>query len=608
MCRRLSRSRPFPTCASLPLSSPTHQQPFHLRCLQRLPSLTTPRAAVTLSTRACATSAASHEASSSSSTATAVRRRSKRLSYADADRVYSSKLAKDMSSSNDAADSSSSGSSATSLSGVSLLLHQRSIQNVQHNNGTGVLRRLHSRAQQQWQILLLSLLRLPYAGALVVRLLEAYAYAAYVRGSVTLFTRHRVGPPLSSSNSDALETDTWKSNAQEPQQQQQQHQSNEEGVRGVSVPAAAAAAVGDAPLLQAHALPCLYIGQSRIHSRGLFTRVALRKGTRILAEPHRSLLLGPHFLTLLADTHEKLPDTWHYTQPTGSVVELVTQAQPHHLMNHSCNANVCSGLSRVFWPAAMLTAQRTPDPRRQQQQRQQSGQEERTPVPVDVHERLTQWSCFADANSFFVTRDVAAGEELTLDYSTRMAPLFAGETRHGVRAQGWLLCRCGQPCCRHYVYRTSPEAATFLQSLRQHSRHSKKSSAATARGNRGTQSTPPSLQPRQQQHDDDDDVLMGGVRGSAAAVDLQDPLHVMARLLELGFDDELVLLSYAGQPADVVAYVYGQPLPSFAADGAVPIGIDATQRRVSKRELLLSYRHVFHLLNEAAPVDGARGP
>ncbi|KAI5688906.1 hypothetical protein MNV84_01577 [Leishmania braziliensis] len=557
-------------------------------------------------------------ASSIALAASSVSRRSKRLSYADADKVY--------------------GEKATTAPSWSLLQgpHTESSSTAVFTRGTTTYHAsLRTRAQQRWLTLLLRLMRTPYVGALAMRVLEAAAYAAYVKGSVMLFTRRRVGPPVATATgpNSSCEIDMCKAHCKGDLSMVGTFSASS-SLSPAGRPSAAASSSlpfsHGAPLRE-HALDCLYIGNSPIHSRGLFTARALPRGTRIIAEPRRSLLLAPHFATLLADTHEKLPDTWHYTQPTGCIVELVTQAQPHHLMNHSCAANVCSGLSHTFWEAATIAG------KWQQQRLSRSsstagGGNERTEVPhsnakgggirsdtenrsslsspssfvtqshsADWRERLTLWSHFADANSFFVTRDIAAGEELTLDYSTRMAPLYAGELARALQSRSWLLCRCGQPFCRHYVYRPTPEVISFLRALH------------TGRCGQERSAQPPGQQsaPR-----------MPDCAAPPSTMDVCDPLHVMAKLLELGFDDELVLLSYAASSADVVAYLYGQPLPSLqrpsltqprasfarrslssaSALSAVQEGIDVEVRRVSKRQLLAEYRYVFRILNEAVPV------
>lgn len=488
------------------------------------------------------------------------RQRSKRFSYADADRVYATG-----SNISEAAISAAHHPLDESSASFQRVIAQ---QQQQHELPSGAFSRICTVLQQRWQIVLLTLLRTPYIGGVLVRLLEASAYAAYVKGSVVLFTRLSVSPPIT-VHARAEDEPSNPNACASPSELEVIHSCHNSG---------------SSALLRAHSLECLYIGRSDIHSRGLFTNKALPKGTRIIAEPHRSLLLAPHFLTLLADTHEKLPDTWHYTQPTGCVMELVTQAQPHHIMNHSCRANVCSGLSHTFWEAASLAARGSPASHAAQLSSRENSVRG-VASALSLEERLTQWPHFADANSFFLTRDVDAGEELTLDYSKRMAPLYEGESRQGVRAQGWLLCRCGESCCRHYVYRHAPEAAAFLHRL--HAQHHRR--RVSRRGG-----VPPSPLHASSE-------LTTDVEASGSAVDVQDPLHIAARLLELGFDDELVLLTYAARPADVVAYLYGEPLPSFSRGGAAQVGIRTERRRVSKHDLIMSYRHVFRLLNEAVP-------
>ncbi|GET86764.1 hypothetical protein, conserved [Leishmania tarentolae] len=549
-------------------------------------------------------------------------RRSKRLSYADADKVYGKR------------------STAAPLWGLRPSLPDGSISTaVSTANGIECHASLRNRVQQRWLTFLLVLMRAPYLGALTMRVLEVAAYAAYVKGSVMVFTRRRAGPPVAR----ATEPDSSGENIDlrdagcTAGTQMSQASCNADLSKTDDLSASPRLSLAGHPcstllsshdtLLREHALDCLYIGVSPIHSRGLFTARALPRGTRIIAESRRTLLLAPHFVTLLADTHEKLPDTWHYTQPTGCVVELVTQAQPHHLMNHSCAPNVCSGLSRTFWEAARIAGAWQQYQQQKRPLRSHATDGDASECTEAFHgivreeaigiddascssvsslsaqactagygERLTRWPYFADANSFFLTRDVAAGEELTLDYSTRMASLYAGESARALQSHSWLLCRCGQPCCRHYVYRPKPEVIAFLRALR-----------------RGLDEQEHGTRAPGQHH------IPSVVNNAAPScrMDVRDPVHIMAKLLELGFDDELMLLSYAATCADVVAYLYGQPLPAlqrhshtsswapFARMRAAPVEqerIDVEVRRVSKRQLLSQYRHVFRLLNEAAPV------
>ncbi|KAG5509827.1 hypothetical protein JKF63_07472 [Porcisia hertigi] len=560
--------------------------------------------------------------------------RSKRLSYADADRVYSSGKA-----TTESFRWQQKSSHADSISAA-----------ISSSSSAASPASLRTRLQQRWMTVLIGLMRTPYLGALTMRVLEAAAYVAYVKGAVMIFTRRRVGPPLAmvkesdvSFNEENLCGGGRTAHSQGSPSHCEDSLSREDALLASSRPsppaggpsaadAAWRSSSHDSPLGE-DALDCLYVGDSPIHSRGIFTARALPRGTRIIAETRRSLLLAPHFVTLLADTHERLPDTWHYTQPTGSVVELVTRAQPHHLMNHSCRANVCSGLSHTFWEAATIAAE-------WQQHSQQSGStggggsssgservEDLHGSPMgggvdggagkppswvtaasvaapshsaDWMERLTRWPFFADANSFFLTRDVEAGEELTLNYSTRMAPLCVGASACMMQSRNWLLCQCGQPCCRHYVYRPKPEVSEFLRAL--HARQYKEGRSARLPRRHSTSG-------------------MSGGTAASNTMGVWDPVHVMAKLLELGFDDELVLLSYAASSADIVAYVYGQPLPSLQrrsttlpgvsspplspwlarAPSTVQEGIVVELRRVSKRHLLSDYRHVFRRLNETAP-------
>lgn len=386
----------------------------------------------------------------------------------------------------------------------------------------------------RWNAALLSVLRRRYFGAATARLLEASALPSYLCGAVQLFTRHRVGPPL-----DAVNRTRDSSSGERVKR----HDSKS----GPSPPAADPdGRNGFRGILHNSALQCVYIGRSPIHSRGLFTAADLPKGTRIIAEPHRSLLLAPDFIRLLADTHEKLPDTWYYTQPSGPVIELTTQAQPHHLFNHSCQANVVAGLSHAFWGAAFA-----------------SGSDA-------VIDRLQNWPQFGDANSFFLARDVEAGEELTVDYSTRMAPIYSAEQL--LPTQALIRCRCGAVACRHYVYQQNSAIKTYLHYLK----HSNRSGKTGAK---------------------------------------KSSFQVASDLLRLGFDDELVILAHLPSSADIMGYLHRQNLSLALEHPSGPRGTTPAEvppsppnkslcidsRLVQKRDILQQYRHVFRALNEATP-------
>ncbi|RNF26342.1 methyltransferase [Trypanosoma conorhini] len=375
----------------------------------------------------------------------------------------------------------------------------------------------------------LNALATPVVGRLVYYGLTAMAYVGYGIGRVSFYTRQSLAPPLpspvSSSTWPGLASSTASSAAvQHLIEMGAYEQAATAAAAGGGLQSAASGGV-DVPLfrgiLHGTALECLYVGLSPIHSRGLMTTRDLPRGTRIITEPRRSYMDAANFVPLLADTHVRLPDTWHYTHPSGTLLELVTQPLPHHLINHSCDPNVCSGLSREFWPAAAASAN------------------------AELLDRIRGFSHFEDPNSFFTTRDVPAGSELTLSYAHRVAPLFSGEDP---LQKFFMLCRCGSPTCRHFVYRPPDDVMRHL--TRRPRRWRGGSSSRKGRN-----------------HDDDDDDV--------------------ASLLRLGFDDETVLLSLLPSRARLLAYVRTHLAPS--------------RRTVAKGRLLASYRHVFKLLNEAAP-------
>jgi hypothetical protein len=167
-----------------------------------------------------------------------------------------------------------------------------------------------------------------------------------------------------------------------------------------------AATLGRGILADCH--PALYIGRSGIHGRGVFTREPLAKGTRILTIPQMNFMDGVQYLLCLADTHQRIPGTLHYTLPTGRIRELVLRVDAHHLMNHGCSPNVCTGLSRRWWWLDNTAAVEASTELATQA----------TMVQV-LEERMRSFDHFDDPNSFFVSRDVKEGEELTLDYHGR---------------------------------------------------------------------------------------------------------------------------------------------------------------------------------------------
>jgi hypothetical protein len=225
--------------------------------------------------------------------------------------------------------------------------------------------------------------------------------------------------------------------------------------------------------------PSLYIGRSAIHGRGVMTRTAIKKGTRIITVPELSFMDAVQFLIGCSDTHKRLPGTLHYSLPTGRFREFIQGAHAHHFMNHSCRSNVCTGLSSQWWWEA-------------------TNEGAGGGMVGVMEERMRTFPHFDDPNSFFTSRDVEAGEELTLDYYGRFGhvthprraasanaessnPLAQRESARGTARVGgnWLLsmmksaasrdsttsddigtvlndCRCGQPQCRGDIFPRTP--------------------------------------------------------------------------------------------------------------------------------------------------------
>ncbi|CBH11588.1 hypothetical protein, conserved [Trypanosoma brucei gambiense DAL972] len=438
----------------------------------------------------------------------------------------------------------------------------------------------------------LGALAMPLVGPITYGILNAMAYVGYTMGRVSFYTRYSVAPPLSTSGGNS----TRRHYRHQEATQHRQHPSPVLLRTSLSSPMdveasiqqliaagayAQAAALSTTTvhqaecansresltasdnsgtvsagniflenlngtpyfrgLLQGTTLDCIRVGSSPIHSRGLFTTKALPRSTRVVVAPQRTYMDAAQLVLLLGDTHTRLPDTFHYTHPTGSLMELVTQPLPHHLMNHSCEPNCCCGLSKEFWPAAAATGEYS--------------------ECKEVLSRIENFPYFGDANSFFTTRDVPAGSELTISYSHRVAPLFYGEN---ALKKYFVVCRCGSSNCRHFVYKQTDEVSQYFAGRK----HCKDKNGILSRF-----------------------ICNGGnnvrVNGNRNIGD--DSIKEVGKLLRMGYDDETVFLSLLSSRKPLLRYMQAH--------------LAASRRSATKRELLMCYRHVFKFLNEASPVD-----
>eukprot|EP00796_Vickermania_ingenoplastis_P012130 gene12130-8351_t len=441
----------------------------------------------------------------------------------------------------------------------------------------------------------------PYMGWMAAKMAEGLAYASYIGGSFTIL--ERVSPAIQTLTSSELcsGADAERNTTISP------HSNNNSSV-GVAPASPQTTSLGTSA---AWPVDALYVGCSRIHGRGLFTAVPLPCGTPlplgrsvaarnassssscaadadVVGSASRFFVPAHTHLMLLSDTYDRLPDTLHYSLPIGKVLELITSngQSPEEAaltgarvggasrdcrrtssssgslspcwLNHSCSANVCSGLSPVFWAAAL--------------------QADAITGTTTWGRRLRTFHRFADANQFFVTRDVAAHEELTLDYGCRVAPLyavpparlsllaFAGMFSRKQRSGGAgrrrnrgpvALCRCGAVGCRRRLF--EPPAPAPSLSLPTAARKEK------------------------------------GARVFDAAVEL----------LARGYDEELAILSLLPSAEPLVAYLSGKPIPELQGcrdgGGTSPLPPRLVPHRVSKSIFLSSYRYVFKGLNNVAP-------
>lgn len=321
-------------------------------------------------------------------------------------------------------------------------------------------------------------------------------------------------------------------------------------------------------------LDALYVGESPIHGRGVFTGTPLPCGTRLplswCTEAHQPLeqwlLPGPAHLLLFSDTYEQLPETLHYSHPSGKLMSVMmshgeTATAPpvdptaavegpsrgsysHALLNHSCAPNVCRGLSRAFWAPALAADRYRPS----------SAHKNGSP---SWRTKIHSFVGFEDPNAFFLTRDVAAHEELTIDYGGRTAPLYAAR-RTSLSAE-WsplagsiTVCRCGaKEVCRHRLYKPANVSLA-------------------------------NITPQPEQH-----------RNFIAA----------SKLLAEGYDDECALLSLLPSPTPMLQYLKGTPIASLAdATGAPALPPPLHSQSYKKSDFLIAYRHVFTKLNDIRPV------
>lgn len=422
----------------------------------------------------------------------------------------------------------------------------------------------------------------------------------------------------------------------------------------------------------------LYVGRSAIHGRGIFSAIALPRGTRLplsgwwsppsssatTSSPPvfhalpRCFLPGPSHTLLFSDTYERLPDTLHYSHPTGKLLEVLfsqgdttlssgsslspTQTSPeagghclsHVFLNHSCEASVCSGLSKCFWAAALaadhcvrhaVPKNSVPPPffhtpaNRKTPDTGSSSPSSPFAFPLSWSTKMCEFSGFDDPNAFFTTRDIRPHEELTIDYGCRVAPLYAPRhRRHGRRWQKngvcrsrascsssvgmsttpFTLCRCGSPSCRYRLYQPPPllphEWRSSVRDLLLHP------SPFPFRG------TPPfcdafaSQLPRQEMPPQDGEARMGRLPNWTPTEDFCTAVELFAR----GYDDECTLLSLLPTSTSLLEYLSGKTLSALHCPFLWPVAPPPptlVKAKYSKSEFFMSYRYLFQGLNTVVP-------
>lgn len=477
----------------------------------------------------------------------------------------------------------------------------------------------------------------------------------------------------------------------------------------------------------------LYVGRSAIHGRGIFAGVPLPRGTRLplsgwwvhpppfssherAEESHpsdpalllpsspvffsspRCFLPGPSYVLIFSDTYERLPDTLHYTHPTGKWLEVllsqgetpnplpplsftharrsscstsaVDSATPslqgrgsaphftspasflttgrynypsfsHALLNHSCEANVCSGLSTVFWPAALAADYCW---RKLALQHADSAMcPTTTPkAPLSWRTRVREFEGFHNPNAFFAARDIEADEELTIDYGCRVSPLYytggggggdsRGTTNRSSRHRPWkswlfyggsssgrgsfsslrtstpsVLCRCGASSCRYRLYQPpsllgkhfESQLLPFLSMLPEnHPEFNYRTHPIT---NATVESNKSCL--RSVCNDHLSLQKEGGKNNESEKWAVHEDFRVAVELFARGYDDEGTVLSSLPSASPLLQYISGEAIPTLQCSPLFPPTLPPPLEtaKYSKSNFLLSYRHLFAGLNELTP-------
>ncbi|RNF00745.1 methyltransferase [Trypanosoma rangeli] len=198
-------------------------------------------------------------------------------------------------------------------------------------HATGASLTQGDRMELRRSAVVLNALATPVVGQLVQYGLTAMAYVGYGIGRVSFYTRQSIAPPLSSLLSSigteaqpVVPASTLSASVQHLIEMRAYEQAAAAATAGVGGNSSSAFGSVEVPrfrgILHGKALVCLYVDPSPIHNRGLITTRDLPRGTRIITEPQRSYMDAANFVPLLADTHARLPDTWHYTTPFRHVV------------------------------------------------------------------------------------------------------------------------------------------------------------------------------------------------------------------------------------------------------------------------------------------------
>ena len=192
--------------------------------------------------------------------------------------------------------------------------------------------------------------------------------------------------------------------------------------------------------------PALHLGKSKIHRRGIMTAEPIQKGT-VLWHTHKiSYVDAIQTCFVLANKTVKSSVLPRFIHRCGGLIHIPINTNVLYVVNHSCNPN-CINASTTPGARSWFNAVMGQLPTEELEA--SGGVVACTSKPVCP---------YMDANSFIAARDIAAGEEITINYRTQISPLYPSEMRYLISEQK--RCRCQASNCEGEIYPTE-----FLDSV-----------------------------------------------------------------------------------------------------------------------------------------------